>query len=235
MDQQRWPPSHIEQELATSSKTRLLFSPLPSSNFTIMDHTKSKFAKAVELATNLSIIAVALIGATVLVKNYLLRSSAPVVSEINQAAAGRNSAAPLDNPRARPAGSAPTGPAQGTQISVPGITWSESEETVLLALSNKCHFCTESAPFYQKLTRELAGRSNVRVVAVFPQEVGEGRKYLDELKVPITQVSQAKLDSLGVRGTPTLVIVDKSGTVKQSWVGRLTTEREAEVLSRVKT
>jgi thiol-disulfide isomerase/thioredoxin len=129
----------------------------------------------------------------------------------------------------------PTGPAAGTQISVPGITWSDSEETVVLALSNKCHFCTESAPFYQKLSRELADRQNVRMVAVFPQEVGEGKKYLDGLNVPITQVAQATLDSLGVRGTPTLVIVDKSGTVKQSWVGRLNAERESEVLSRVKT
>lgn len=129
----------------------------------------------------------------------------------------------------------PTGPAAGTQISVPGITWSDSEETVVLALSNKCHFCTESAAFYQKLSRELADRQNVRVVAVFPQEVGEGKKYLDGLNVPITQVAQATLDSLGVRGTPTLVIVDKSGTVKQSWVGRLTAERETEVLSRIKS
>jgi len=73
------------------------------------------------------------------------------------------------------------------------------------------------------------------VVAVFPQDTSEGRKYLDGLNVPITEVAQATLDSLGVRGTPTLVIVDKTGTVKQSWVGRLTAERETEVLSRIKT
>ncbi len=203
---------------------------MPSFIFSgIMDNNKIKFARAVEIATNLSIIAVAIVGATVLVKNYLLRPIAAGVADARQVSAP----ASLDNSRAnRPA---PTGPAAGTQISVPGINWSDSEETIVLALSNKCHFCTESAPFYQTLSRELADRKNVRVVAVFPQQVDEGKKYLDGLNVPITQVAQATLDSLGVRGTPTLVIVDKSGTVKQSWVGRLTTEREAEVLSRVKS
>jgi thiol-disulfide isomerase/thioredoxin len=196
-----------------------------------MENNKSKLARIVEIATNLSIIAVALVGATVLVKNYLLRPATPVASAVRPADSGANGpreSSHSDRPN-------PTGPAAGTQIALPGVSWNDSDETVVLALSNKCHFCTESAPFYQKLTRELADQKNVRVLAVFPQEVNEGKKYLDGLNVPITNVAQATLDSLGVRGTPTLVIVDKNGTVKQSWVGRLTAERETEVLSRIKT
>jgi thiol-disulfide isomerase/thioredoxin len=118
---------------------------------------------------------------------------------------------------------------------VPGINWSDSEETVLLALSDKCHFCSESAPFYQRLAKEIKERKGVRVIAVFPQDVSEGKKYLDGLNVPIPLVAQASLDSVGVRGTPTLVILDKTGVVKQSWVGRLTADKETEVLSRVKS
>jgi len=195
-----------------------------------MENNKSKLARIVEIATNLSIIAVALIGATVLVKNYLLRPARPVATAVRTADAPNG---PRENSRSDR--QAPTGPAAGTQIALPGVSWSDSDETVVLALSNKCHFCTESAPFYQKLTRELADQKKVRVLAVFPQDTSEGRKYLDGLNVPITEVAQATLDSLGVRGTPTLVIVDKNGTVQQSWVGRLTAERETEVLSRIKT
>ena len=198
-----------------------------------MENTKGKLARALEIATNLSIIVVALVGTTVLIKNYLLRPNVPATSENKPVAVDRSALRPQENPR--PDRPAPTGPATGTQISVPGVNWSDSEETVLLALSSRCHYCTESAPFYQKLTRELAAQKNVRVVAVFPQEVGQGKKYLDDLNVPVTQVIQAQLDSLGVKGTPTLLIVDKSGTVRQSWVGRLTAERETEVLSRIKT
>lgn len=194
-----------------------------------MENKKSKFARAVEVTTNLSIIAVALIGATVLVKNYLLRPATPPIDNIRAAAGGPS--APRDGQRSGRS----TGPSAGEQISLPGINWSDSEETVVIALSNKCHFCTESAPFYQRLTREVAAAKNVRVVAVFPHEVGEGKKYLEGLNVPIADIAQAQLNSFGVRGTPTLVIVDKSGTVKQSWVGRLTADRETEVLSRIKS
>jgi len=196
-----------------------------------MENTKSKLSRTVEIATNLSIMVVALIGATVLVKNYLIRPATPTATAVRQS--DRPAPAPGDAQRTdRPA---PTGPAVGTQIALPGVNWSDSDQTVVLALSNKCHFCTESAPFYQKLTRELADQKKVRVLAVFPQNTDEGKKYLDGLNVPIAEVEQATLDSLGVRGTPTLVIVDKSGTVQQSWVGRLTAERETEVLNRVKS
>ena len=190
----------------------------------MMNTTTNKFTKAVEIATNISIILVALTGATVLVKNYLLRSPVTIT--------GRPPA-PADRPASN-ARELPNGPAQGTQLSVPGINWADSEETVVLALSDKCKYCTESAPFYKQLAAETAKRQGVRVVAVFPQDTEAGKKYLDGLGVAVNEVKQATLDSIGVRGTPTLVIVDKSGTVKQSWVGLLKGERETEVLNRIK-
>jgi thiol-disulfide isomerase/thioredoxin len=192
-----------------------------------MTNTKNKLTKGVEIATNLSIILVALIGATVLVKNYLLRPPVTITTGRPPAAApGRDSGEKRE---------LPSGPAQGTQLSVPGITWSDSEETVVLALSDTCKYCTESAPFYKRLAEETAKRTGVKVVAVFPQETSAGKKYLDDLGVTVGDVKQATLASFGVRGTPTLVIVDKTGTVKQSWVGKLNPERETEVLSRVKS
>jgi AhpC/TSA family len=194
----------------------------------MLNNTSGRLARAVEIATNFSIILVALIGTTVLVKNYLLRTFAPAVSEVQREFSGRTRAAGNDTlPGSQPAA--------GAQVSLPGVDWGASSETVVLALSNKCHFCSESAPFYQRLTRELAQRKDVRLVAVFPQETEEAKKYLNQLAVPIADVRQGSLGSLGVRGTPTLMIVDRTGTIKQSWTGRLSAERESEVLSRIKT
>ena len=190
-----------------------------------MNNTKNKFTRGVEIATNLSIILVALTGATVLVKNYLLRSPATIITNRPPAVTDRNAPGKRE---------LPSGPAQGTQLSVPGITWADSEETIVLALSDKCKYCTESAPFYKQLATETAKRPGVRVVAVFPQDTSAGKKYLDDLGVAVNEVKQATLDSIGVRGTPTLMIVDKSGVVQQSWVGLLKGERETEVLNRVK-
>ena len=194
------------------------------------NNTRSKFGRVVEIATNISIILVAVIGATVLIKNYLLRP--PSTIEIKAAGFQGSQNTP---PQAAKSAIPRSGPAEGAQVPLTGINWSESDESVVLALSNKCHFCTESAPFYQRLSSEMAQRKNVRIIAVFPQDVGDAKKYLSGLGVPIEDVRRASLDSIGVRGTPTLIIVDSNGKVKQSWVGRLSAERESEVLSRIKT
>lgn len=199
-----------------------------------MTDQKSKLTRAIEVATNLSIILVALVGATVLVKNYLLRPAVPATSEINQTSGRNQQGSPTDVRAVRTSAVAPRAPEEGSQLSVPGVSWGTSNQTVVLALSDKCRYCSESAPFYQRLARDLSQRHDIRLVAVFPQDAGAGKKYLDDLGVPVGQVIQASLDSLQVRGTPTLVLVDKNGTVTQSWVGKLSPERESEVLNRIK-
>jgi hypothetical protein len=190
--------------------------------------TKSKLSKAAEIAANISLTIVAIVGAGVLIKNYLLQPApAPItpapISNASEAAVNKPSTADVQKSL------------EGAHLSIQGINWDESNETVLLALSNKCHFCSESAPFYKKLAENVAARKDVRVIAVFPQTADEGKKYLDDLGVSVADVRQAPPGSLGVKGTPTVMIVDKTGTVKQAWMGRLSVERESEVLGRLKT
>jgi len=181
---------------------------------------EDSLARRIELVANLCIIIVALIGATILAKRFLFTSPQTEVAPVAAAA--------------QPTRNRGTGPPEGSQLSLPGVDWAKNGETVLLVLSNKCHFCTESAPFYKRLARELSQRRDVQIVAVFPQDINEAKEYLGKLEVPIEEVKQARLDSVGIRGTPTLVIVDSTGVVKHVWVGRLTTEKESEVLSLVK-
>jgi hypothetical protein len=136
----------------------------------------------------------------------------------------------------------PLAPGQATAAIQPGtkadfinVDWAKSNRTLLLVLQSGCHFCTESAPFYQRLARETAQASGVHLVAVLPQDVTEGTKYLNSLGVPILDVRQAQLDSLGVEGTPTLILIDGKGVVTKSWVGKLSGDKEAEVLSQLRT
>lgn len=162
--------------------------------------------KKVELLANIAIVVVALLLGVVLVRRYLL-------------------------PGAQTGGNLPDQVAAGTKLSLSGVDWAGNKQTLLLALSKGCHFCSESAPFYRRLAAERAGRSDLRLVAVLPQPVDEGRGYLDELGVSVDEVRQSALGSISVRGTPTLILVDGGGVVKQSWVGKLSVEAEAEVLS----
>ena len=69
-------------------------------------------------------------------------------------------------------------------------------------------------------------------MAVLPQEIPQGKKYLDTLGVPVGDVQRAELASLKIAGTPTLLLVDRGGVVKNVWVGQLNGQGEADVLSK---
>ena len=170
----------------------------------------SGIIKRIELVANVAIIVVAILLGVVLVRNYLLpRSRAP-----QQAAAS----------------SIPP----GTKLLLPGVDWKANGKTLVLALSTGCHFCTDSGAFYQRVAQERAKAGNLRLVAVFPEPVPEGQKYLSNLGVTVDEVRQARLDSIGVAGTPTLIMADGEGSVLDSWRGRLPREKESEVFARLK-
>jgi rhodanese-related sulfurtransferase len=66
-----------------------------------------------------------------------------------------------------------------------------------------------------------------------PQAKDEALKYLQDLAVPIGEVHQTNLASLGVEGTPSLILADKNGTVTDLWVGKLGGKSEGEFLRRL--
>lgn len=98
----------------------------------------------------------------------------------------------------------------------------------MLAISTTCHFCTESAAFYKKLVQL---RKATRLIAITPQSIENAKKYLESLGVAVDEVKQLPLERIGVQGTPTLLLPDSSGTVIQTWAGKLTPEKEHHVLS----
>lgn len=113
------------------------------------------------------------------------------------------------------------------KIQLPGVDWSKNEQTLVMALSSSCHFCTKSAAFY----RLIRARARVHTIAVLPQDTVEARRYLAGLGVQVDEVLQAPLDSIAVSGTPTLMLVSRDGTVIRTWLGKLPPDLEKEVLS----
>ena len=84
--------------------------------------------KKIELIANVAIIIVACLLATALVKIYL--SAKPAEPEVRKQ---------LDSP--------PT-------ASSLNINWGQHRQTLILAVSSTCQFCSESAPFYRKLVQK---------------------------------------------------------------------------------
>ena len=167
----------------------------------------SQLLKKTEMMANIAIVVVAILLCVVLVKNYLLPAPQP--------------------PR-------PEAIAAGTKLSLPGIDWKANGRTLVLVLSTTCRFCTESGPFYQRLAQERANNQNIHLVAVFPQPLEEGQKYLSDLGVTVDEVRQARLDSIGIMATPTLILANADGAVAESWLGKLPGEKESELLAKLK-
>jgi Redoxin. len=159
----------------------------------------------IEIIANITIVVVATLMGVVLVQRYIL---APKNTE-------------------------PPAVQAGATLSLPDIDWAGNDRTMVVAIQDGCHFCSESAPFYQRLVKE-ASDNHIPVVAVFPQPVETGQKYLNDLKVPINNVRQAVLKSIGVQGTPTLLLIDNTGKIVTGWVGKLLPDQEADVLSKLR-
>jgi hypothetical protein len=124
--------------------------------------------------------------------------------------------------------------AKGTKLTVPDMDWSGSPQTLVLVLSTECKYCTASAPFYRRIVNQGAQAHNTRLIALLPQAPNESRSYLAKLEVKIDTLYQNSLASVGAKGTPTLILVDASGIVIQSWEGLLPPDAESEVLAAVK-
>ncbi|MCP9496358.1 MAG: rhodanese-like domain-containing protein [Pyrinomonadaceae bacterium MAG19_C2-C3] len=176
----------------------------------------NKVLNRIGLFTNIAIIGVAVLLSGVVVKRYFL------------------TAAPHDNHNHSGNNVPPRKLIHiGSKLTLNGVDWNASGRTLLLAFSQNCLYCTESAPFYRRLAQELKKQQTAHLVAVLPDAVVDAQKYLDALGVQVSEVKQASLNALGVRGTPTLMLINQTGVITGMWVGKLTESQEIEVINQV--
>lgn len=162
--------------------------------------------KWLEVVTNVAILCVCVLIVVIGVKEYLSPNTAAALA----------------------------GPSKGTHVSLPGVDWSRGNRTLVMVLSTQCHFCSDSAGFYQKLLPQAIDRK-IPVVAILPQSIEESRQYLTRLGLQASSISvlQEPMSAVHVSGTPTLFVVDHQGLVQRAWSGKLAASGETEVLSEV--
>ncbi len=123
--------------------------------------------------------------------------------------------------------------APNTKFNLKEADWSTTDRTLVLAFSTTCRFCIESAGFYKNLAAKVATRHDLKMMVVSPQPLDDVKKFFSEREIQINDFVHAKLSDISVNGTPTLVLVDRDGLVKESWVGRLPPDGEKELLSKL--
>lgn len=162
----------------------------------------SRVKQKIEIAANFAVVAVAVVVCVVLLREHLGKAQ-PSTGLL------------------RP----------GQQFQLRGVSWNAHKQTLVLALRPGCEFCERSAPFYRSLVRlEGQGAARFRIVAALPGDPAEGRAFL--AGEGLSSVESAFVDSLasvGISGTPTLVLVNNHGRVTRVWVGLLSSGEEKSV------
>ncbi|SRR5258708_27624164 len=166
-------------------------------------NTHQRIAKKIEVAANLGIVVVALLAAGFFAKSYFARSPEPRQTI-----------------------------SIGSKLAIKGVDWGSRRATLVLALSTNCRFCTESAPFYRELTKE-AKEKQVHTIAIFPQSVQDASAYLKNEGLEVDEIRQTPLSAIQVSGTPTLLLIDPTGTVQGVWIGKLLAEKEKDVRAKL--
>jgi hypothetical protein len=118
----------------------------------------------------------------------------------------------------------------GTKFALGPADSTSHAMTLVLALRQGCRFCAESASFYKRLTQLAGDSKRLHLMVVLPQDPSQGRKYLKDLDIDIGDVQRGEFAALNIAYTPTLLLLDRKGSVRRIWVGKLSERRESEVL-----
>jgi peroxiredoxin len=106
----------------------------------------------------------------------------------------------------------------GTRINVPGADWAQNKKSLVFFLKKDCIYCDAIAPAYRELISE-AQKLNVKLIAILPNSVEEGRQYVQALGLSIDDVQMGSLSSYKMPGTPSVLMVDGEGTIRGIWIG----------------
>ena len=115
--------------------------------------------------------------------------------------------------------------------SVENVDYGKANKTLLIVVRSGCEFCSASMPFYRRLAETTRDRNDVRVLIVTRDDTLVAGRYLGgyQLQLPVvTSIDVSR--ALNIAATPTLILVNRTGTVKNVWVGQLSSGREKEVI-----
>jgi len=162
-------------------------------------------SRRLEAAANIAVICAALLVGAIAVQQYVLPKRKSIPNQIKP----------------------------GQKLSMKDVTWSEKRKYLVLGLSTTCHFCTDSAPFYQHLLREVDRHQDTAVMALLQEPSSNATDYLASLGISVSNVRQVDFHSIPISVTPTILLVNSSGIVEKVWVGKLSPRAEAEVMGAI--
>lgn len=159
----------------------------------LMNQAKAK--SFLETASNIAVIVVALVIVGSLARSYF-RSAPRVLLE--------------------------RGLHKGAQLpSLPGIDFSKSQRTLLVALDPNCNSCSESLPLLQSLVNKLhLSNSNARMITLFQGVDEQTKRYAEASRLNVESIFGVDFNLLELSALPSVILVDAAGTILDFWIGK---------------
>ena len=112
--------------------------------------------------------------------------------------------------------------------SIGTVDYSASAKTVVLVIRSGCKFCTASMDFYRRLaSAESVRTGRARVIVTGNESADVLRNYVRQHGFQPSDIVSAALPT---KGTPTLFIVGRKGTIESLWLGKVSDETERQII-----
>lgn len=113
--------------------------------------------------------------------------------------------------------------------SIPGVNYGTKGRTVVFALSTNCRFCEENLPLYREAILASRRTERFKVVLAFPQEASDidaflARGGLTNAAAQSVVIARVDFGKIGIRATPTALVVGQEGLVRRTKVGKFNPE-----------
>jgi hypothetical protein len=119
----------------------------------------------------------------------------------------------------------------GSRLSSAAGLAAGTPRTLLIIGAESCPYSRSSLEFDRRLLA-VAARRNISVLLVAPTK-SSAEWYAQKLSVPMSSTFVRDLAALGVRGTPTVLLLDADRRVQGLWVGSLPQSQEKILLARL--
>jgi len=121
----------------------------------------------------------------------------------------------------------------GTAIDTPKEWYQGAPFTLLVFARASCGACQKAQPFFKRLVNDIG--AGIRVVLVTSAgEADEDAYYARGLGLETNAIRTA-VPGLSVRVTPTLVLVDRQGTILDAWEGVGPPEKQSQIAQSLTT